>query len=91
MADAALSYPLARYDRDVARQILEEAAPFLLKENSMGTYYLLDAATVVDPHLAVRLIDQLPPTMKSEFARERVGSRLLRDWRLPPGWTAEEE
>jgi hypothetical protein len=89
MADAALAYLLARYDRDVARLILDEATPFLLKQVNNGTYNLLDAATMVDPHLAVRLIGQIPA--ETDYVRERVASRLLRDWRLPPSWTAEEE
>ena len=82
MADAALAYALARYDRQVAGMILEEAAPMLLRTNYAGNH-LLGAMAILDPTRAAKFVGDLGG---HDYFREKVAYRLLAEgdelWRL---------
>src|SRR5262249_29840074 len=58
-ADAALAYAVARYDRQIARLLLEEATPILLRNLNDGGNHLVDAMTILDPVQAARGVQAL--------------------------------
>lgn len=86
MADAALAYSLARYDRQVAGLILDEATPILLKHMNYGGNHLIEATAMVDPTQAVRLVDSLPDDGRKGYLQKKIAAMLLREddrlWRL---------
>jgi hypothetical protein len=90
MADAALAYALARYDRQLAGMILDEASPRLLRRLNLGGNRMFEAATMVDPVQGVHLLEELPPENRQDYLWERVATRLLREWRLPL-WASNQE
>ena len=79
-ADAALAMTLARYDRPVARMILEQAAGHLQSETSQrwgpATNMLFTAAALIDPRWAVELVEQLPEDPDLAPHRTKNSARL---------------
>src|SRR5207237_598057 len=78
MADAALAMVLARYDRAVARLLVEAAAKRTQKlTGRMEAYFT--AAILIDPRWAVRLLEDLPEGREKDHARLTVTRMLTRE------------
>lgn len=73
--DASLAMALARYDRGLARAVLEPWSKRVAALLDKGTYphRVYDAAVLIDPHWAIDLAQQLPDSpLKTEIARSQV-------------------
>jgi hypothetical protein len=90
MPDAVLALLLARYDREVARTILE---PWVAGERSMpaaDAHYILQAMAAVDPRRAVTLLDAVPDDPDAGFdpfrnPKNEVRRNLAGELATPPG------
>jgi RNA polymerase sigma factor (sigma-70 family) len=76
--DAALAMVLARYDRAMARPLMEVAAKRINKlAGRMEPLYT--AAILIDPRWAVQLVEALPEGREKDHARLTVAGMLTRE------------
>ena len=75
-SDALLALLLARYDRSVARTFFEPAAERALASHEADLATLFAASALLDPALAVRLIDALPDAPDLTFHHPKNEARL---------------
>jgi Carboxypeptidase regulatory-like domain len=75
-SDALLALLLARYDRDVARTFFEPIAARALASNESDLAPLLAASAILDPLLAVRLVEALPEAPDLTFHQPKNEARL---------------
>jgi hypothetical protein len=86
LTDVALAQLLARYDRSLARSLLEPIAERLAdfagqaEHRSQKAMQVVSAAALIDPTWAVDLWQRLPETASADFrlARNEALSRLVR-------------
>jgi hypothetical protein len=76
-SDALLALLLARYDRDVARAFFEPVADRALASDHPDLASILAASAVLDPSLAVRLVDRLPEAPDLTFHHPKNEARLI--------------
>jgi Carboxypeptidase regulatory-like domain len=75
-SDALLALLLGRYDRDVARTIIEPIAAGALASGESDLVPLLTVSAVLDPSLAIRLVESLPEDPDLTFHHPRNEARL---------------
>jgi hypothetical protein len=72
-ADLSLAAVLARYDRDLARTLIEAWSHDAgMKANNRGTISLITAMALVDPAWAATTIDQIPDQRVKDSLTERI-------------------
>jgi RNA polymerase sigma factor (sigma-70 family) len=77
MGDAALAMVLARYDRAMARPLVEAAARRMEKlTGRMEAFFT--AALLIDPAWAVKLVEDMPEGREKDWARLTVTGMLTR-------------
>ncbi len=87
-SDALLALLLARYDREVARTLFEPIATRALATDEADLAPLLAASAVLDPSLAVRLVEALPEAPDLSFHHPKNEARLALAAALARGTTA---
>jgi hypothetical protein len=95
MADGALAFTLARYDRTVPRLLLEDTFSLLVKHFDTGGNELVNATAMLDPLEAMRVIELCPDERRRDGIRQELARLLLRDdnglWRRLGQFVPDEE